>query len=54
MMIDSGIGSGRNRANLEWDELYITEMVRRGMAVDTSHGGGACLSAGLEAGQALW
>lgn len=34
-------GTEVNLANVEWDEIYITEIVRRGMAGDTSHPQGA-------------
>ena len=44
------LGTEVNLANVEWDELYITEMVRRGMAGDTSHPQGAYRLAGFEAG----
>ena len=44
------LGTEVNLANVEWDELYITEIVRRGMAGDTSHPGGAYRLAGFEAG----
>jgi phosphosulfolactate synthase len=44
------LGTEVNLANIEWDELYITEIVRRGMAGDTSHPQGAYRLAGLEPG----
>lgn len=43
-------GTEVNLANVEWDELYITEIVRRGMAGDTSHPQGAYRLAGFEPG----
>lgn len=46
------LGTEVNLANLEWDEIYITEMVRRGMAGDTSHPQGAYRLAGFDEGQA--
>jgi phosphosulfolactate synthase len=42
------LGTEVNLANIEWDEIYITEMVRRGMAGDTSHTQGAYRLAGFE------
>lgn len=45
------LGTEVNLANIEWDELYVTEMVRRGMAGDTSHPQGAYRLAGFEAGE---
>ena len=44
------LGTDVNLANIEWDELYITEIVRRGMAGDTSHPQGAYRLAGFEPG----
>lgn len=44
------LGTEVNLANIEWDELYITEIVRRGMAGDTSHPQGAYRLAGFEPG----
>jgi phosphosulfolactate synthase len=41
-------GTEVNLANVEWDEIYITELVRRGMAGDTSHPQGAYRLAGIE------
>jgi len=41
-------GTEVNLANIEWDEIYITEIVRRGMAGDTSHPQGAYRLAGIE------
>ena len=41
-------GTDVNLANVEWDEIYITEIVRRGMAGDTSHPQGAYRLAGIE------
>jgi phosphosulfolactate synthase len=40
-------GTEVNLANVEWDEIYITEIVRRGMAGDTSHPQGAYRLAGM-------
>ena len=45
------LGTEVNLANIEWDEIYVTEMVRRGMAGDTSHPQGAYRLAGFEAGE---
>lgn len=45
------LGTEVNLANVEWDELYVTEIVRRGMAGDTSHPQGAYRLAGFEAGE---
>lgn len=45
------LGTEVNLANVEWDELYVTEMVRRGMAGDTSHPQGAYRLAGFEPGE---
>jgi phosphosulfolactate synthase len=42
------IGTEVNLANLEWDEIYITEIARRGMAGDASHPQGASRLAGFE------
>ncbi|SIQ54679.1 phosphosulfolactate synthase [Pseudacidovorax sp. RU35E] len=42
------LGTEVNLANLEWDELYITELVRRGFAGDTSHPQGAYRLAGFD------
>lgn len=41
------LGTEVNLANLEWDEIYVTEMVRRGMAGDASHPQGAYRLAGF-------
>ncbi len=41
-------GTDVNLANVEWDEIYFTEIVRRGMAGDTSHPNGAYRIAGIE------
>ncbi len=41
-------GTDVNLANVEWDEIYFTEIVRRGMAGDTSHPNGAYRLAGIE------
>ena len=41
-------GTEVNLANIEWDEVYITEIIRRGMAGDTSHPQGAYRLAGIE------
>lgn len=35
------LGAEVNLANLEWDEIWIAEMTRRGAGGDTSHPGGA-------------
>jgi phosphosulfolactate synthase len=35
------LGTEVNLANVEWDEIWITEMVRRGAGGDTTHPGGA-------------
>ena len=35
------LGTDVNLANLEWDEIWIAEMTRRGAGGDTSHPGGA-------------
>ena len=40
-------GTEVNLANVEWDEIYFTEIVRRGMAGDTSHPEGAYRLAGI-------
>jgi len=40
-------GTEVNLANVEWDEIYITEIIRRGMAGDTSHPQGAYRLAGI-------
>lgn len=45
------LGTEVNLANIEWDELYITELVRRGFAGDTSHPQGAYRLAGFEPGE---
>lgn len=42
------LGTEVNLANLEWDEMYITELVRRGFAGDTSHPQGAYRLAGFD------
>ena len=44
------LGTEVNLANIEWDEIYITEVVRRGMAEDASHPQGAYRPAGFSAG----
>lgn len=41
-------GTEVNLANVEWDEVYITEIIRHGMAGDTSHPQGAYRLAGIE------
>ena len=41
------LGTEVNLANLEWDEIYITEIARRGMAGDASHPQGAYRLAGF-------
>ncbi len=40
-------GTEVNLANVEWDEIYFTEIVRRGMGGDTSHPDGAYRLAGI-------
>ncbi|MCX7014805.1 MAG: phosphosulfolactate synthase [Candidatus Sumerlaeota bacterium] len=40
-------GTEVNLANVEWDEIYITELVRRGAAGDASHPQGAYRRAGI-------
>ena len=40
-------GTEVNLANVEWDEIYFTEIIRRGMAGDTSHPKGAYRLAGI-------
>ena len=40
-------GTEVNLANVEWDEIYVTEIVRRGMGGDTSHPQGAYRLAGI-------
>jgi len=40
-------GTEVNLANVEWDEVYVTEIIRRGMAGDTSHPQGAYRLAGI-------
>lgn len=45
------LGTEVNLANIEWDEIYITEIVRRGMAGDASHPQGAYRLAGFSAGE---
>jgi phosphosulfolactate synthase len=42
------LGTEVNLANVEWDEMYITELVRRGFAGDTSHPQGAYRLAGFD------
>jgi len=41
-------GTEVNLANVEWDEVYFTEISRRGMSGTTSHPGGAYRLAGME------
>lgn len=43
------LGTEVNLANIEWDEMYLTELVRRGFAGDTSHPQGAYRLAGFPA-----
>ncbi len=43
------LGTDVNLANIEWDEIYLTELVRRGFAGDTSHPQGAYRLAGFAA-----
>jgi phosphosulfolactate synthase len=40
-------GTEVNLANVEWDEIYLTEIIRRGMGGDTSHPQGAYRLAGI-------
>lgn len=42
------LGTEVNLANIEWDELYTTELVRRGFAGDLSHPDGAYRRAGFD------
>ncbi|MBT3915175.1 MAG: hypothetical protein HN731_05665 [Rhodospirillaceae bacterium] len=42
------LGTEVNLANVEWDEIWITEMVRRGAGGESSHAGGAYQLAGFE------
>lgn len=44
------LGTDVNLANIEWDEIYITEITRRGMAGDASHPQGAYRLAGVAGG----
>lgn len=41
------LGTEVNLANLEWDEIWIAEMIRRGAGGETSHPGGAYRLAGF-------
>ena len=41
------LGTEVNLANVEWYEVYLTEIIRRGMAGDTSHPQGAYRLAGF-------
>lgn len=45
------MGTEVNLANIEWDELYTTELTRRGFAGDTSHPNGAYALAGFNTDQ---
>jgi phosphosulfolactate synthase len=45
------LGTEVNLANIEWDEIYITEITRRGMAGDASHPQGAYRLAGFSASE---
>lgn len=45
------LGTEVGLANIEWDELYITELVRRGFAGDTSHPQGVYQLAGFGSGE---
>ena len=45
------LGTEVNLANIEWDEIYITEITRRGMAGDASHPQGAYRLAGFDASE---
>jgi len=42
------LGTNVNLANVEWDEIWITEMVRRGAGGESSHPEGAYQLAGFE------
>lgn len=44
-------GTEVNLANVEWDEIYFTEIIRRGMGGDTSHPQGAYRLAGISASE---
>lgn len=44
-------GTEVNLANVEWDEIYFTEITRRGAAGTTSHPQGAYRLAGMEASE---
>ena len=46
-------GTEVNLANVEWDEVYFTEITRRGGAGETSHPEGAYRRAGISREQAL-
>lgn len=41
-------GTEVNLANVEWDEIYFTEITRRGASGETSHSGGAYRLAGID------
>lgn len=41
------LGTEVNLANIEWDELFVTEGVRRGAGGETGHAGGAYALAGV-------
>ena len=43
----SQFGTEVNLANVEWEEIFITEILRRGMCGDTSHPNGAYRLAGI-------
>ena len=44
----SQFGTEVNLANVEWDEIYFTEITRRGASGETSHPQGAYRLAGIE------
>lgn len=44
-------GTDVNLANVEWDEIYFTEISRRGMSGSASHAGGAYRLAGIESSE---
>ncbi len=46
------LGTEVNLANIEWDELYQTELCRRGFAGDTSHPDGVYARSGISDGSA--
>jgi phosphosulfolactate synthase len=44
----SQFGTEVNLANVEWDEVYFTEITRRGASGETSHPQGAYRLAGMD------